>query len=174
MNDYINTYLYFFSSVFQGYAALTTLLTMFYFYLFERNNAKKQNIEKRLFILLKSKFGVTDMMLTEIPINAFAVLMNAKKSKNIPAIDISELEFYVKKNEEIYNLDSNFKDTLLRILYTSILILMISLVSLALVNIGEWFNRYLIVSVAVLIILTFFYFWILIKTITAILKLKVL
>ena len=177
MIEYSDTLKYFFSSVFQGFAALITLGAMFFLYYFERMNSRKEDLEgKMMEELWKISNGITNMSndnrkyLFE---NGMVRLIEDKLIRNdtgnekyLPAqILIKDFNYSQNKIKET-------KRNIPKIVVISFSILGISLFSLILINTSYLVNIVLIIIALIIIIFSIIDFIFIIKLIYHTLELK--
>lgn len=124
-----DTLRYFFSAVFQGFAALITLGAMFFLYFFDKNDNKKFEIETKLKQLIEPTGGEKKSYIERHGIVKYAeekfLPIKNDKYKNYHLIAT-----LLEENRKILNNENKIKQDIPSLLKISFLSLFISLISL--------------------------------------------
>jgi hypothetical protein len=152
----VDTLRYFFSSVFQGYAAITTLGIMFYLYYLDKVRKSLEDIESSFSGYKPSSGTEEDFYVKEHGLTLFVKNKVLPLKVNIPAYD------YVRQLVALYEEKIEHKDSfnrkLLRLFKIAVLILLVFLISLFCIGYYEWLNNILFFSGILDILLSFVFF----------------
>lgn len=156
-----DTLRWFFSSVFQGFAAIITLGAMFYLYFFEKSERHKSDHEERIWQIFRRIYTSIETN-PEIYTKGFMNYLTndflperGKETGNNALNSIKELTELFNKLEEREIL---LKDYVYRLLKKSVVILAISLIALLLVGFNSYLNIALLPVAVLIVILSLMYF----------------
>ena len=161
-----DTLRYFFSAVFQGFAAIITLGAMYFLYFFERIELSKKNIIDKL-TPYENETGYKDYIIQNGVIEYLKNILLPKKVDN-PAYEMPRK--LLKKYEALTATELKIKSYLPQLLRGTISILILSLISLFLIGYNNILNYCLAVVGIVVIILSIKYLFMIKKVILEIIK----
>jgi len=155
-----DTLRYFFSALFQGFAAIITLGIMFYLYYLDKQSRKVDEIEKELSIYIPSGLSAEAIERYNFFLE-FGIIAYVKEYLIKRQLASSQY-FHFQKRIEIFDSITEQKKVLsekLKLLFKiSRTILIGSLISLFLVGYFNWLNIILAVDGLILIVLTIIFF----------------
>ncbi len=162
---------YFFSAVFQGYAAIIALGSMFYISYLDRIRNSKNMIADKLANEVTGDKRVADAKIFEHSIIKFV------EDRILPTIDINQKDFEfwklgVHRFRTLEKKENELKKKLPTIIILTLIILTVSLISLFLVGICVFLNSLLTVVGGIIVILSILYFYKLKQIIYSTLELK--
>lgn len=156
-----DTLRWFFSSVFQGFAAIITLGAMFYLYFFEKSERHKSDQENRIWQIFKRIYTSIEINPVIYKKGFVNYLVNdflpehEKETGNNALNSIKELtELYTQLEER----EILLKDYVYRLLKKSVVILSISIIALLLIGFNMYINIALLPIAGVTVILSLLHF----------------
>jgi len=151
-----DTLRYFFSAVFQGFAALITLGIMFYLYYMDKLSGKTEKIESKLLPLKPGISGEGFTIYEREGIIGYMKKSLLPKKKDLPSYDYLRMRVSQYDSIEEQKITSSAKmEGLFKI---ARVILLLSLISLFLVGYYEWLNYLLTGSGILCIVLSIVFF----------------
>lgn len=150
ISDMENTLHYFFSALFQGFAAIIALGSMFYLYFLQHFNSQKSNIESEL----KRQYNQERGILNEIYIKGIIEYCREELSRNEKDkinLRLNTMRELIQKHDTLCNFYDNVKNLIPKILNTTLIILILSLVSLFLVG-YSWVLNYILLILGIILI----------------------
>ena len=168
-----DTLRYFFSSLFQGFAAIVTLGAMYFLYFFDKIESKKNQVLERLKVFegMEGASGREYIIRNGI--------MKYLKEKYIPqhkadvspySFNINVLLFLVDKFDSLEAKENNIRALLPKLLTNAIKILITSIICLFLTGYNLYLNYFLTLIGIYLIVLSIQYLFLIKKTIIEISK----
>ena len=155
-----DTLRYFFSAVFQGFAAIITLGIMFYLYYMDKQSRKIDEIEKELLIFkpdrLSDKSG--EKINYYIEHGIFKYASHFLLPPLIEAKPMHQIVVAMKKYDSIIKQKDSLSKDLKRLFRIATLILIVSLISLFMVGYYLWLNLVLFVIGIFTIVLSAIFF----------------
>lgn len=152
-----DTLRYFFSAVFQGFAAVISIGIMFYLYYMDRINKKIEEIENSLIGFRSSRLSEEDLFIQEHGLISFIKEKILPKKANLTGFDSTRhlIEIY----DGIKSRNEKLKTKLIALFKLAISIILISLLSLFCIGYYSWINRILFLSGLTSILLSFVFFY---------------
>lgn len=141
---------YFFSALFQGFAAVIALGSMFYLYFLQYFNSMKGNIENEL----KRQYNQDRNILNDIYIKGIIEYCREElrtKEEDIINLRLNTMRELLKNYDNLCNFYDNVKELIPKLLNTSVIILIVSLVSLFLMGYNSLLNYFLFILGIILI-----------------------
>ena len=135
-----DTLRYFFSAVFQGFAALVTLGAMFYLYYRQNISEKRKSIEQEMYLLFPAS-GQRDILSSEGTIPYIQTFL--KKNRETRPIPYKPLESLMISYNSLTNEFEKVKKEVPKVIIFTFFILVISMVSLFLVGLCSKVNNIL-------------------------------
>ncbi len=147
-----DTLRYFYSSVFQGFAALITLGAMYYLYFFDKTDSQKKDLIEKL----KSHGDYANYENRDYIIKYGIITYLEEKllplKKDIPQYDT--VRFIVESYKKLQTAESQIKNYLPILLKKSITVLITSLICLFLIGYNLYLDYVLMVAGVIVIILS--------------------
>lgn len=151
-----DTLRYFFSAVFQGFAAVITLGIMFYLYYMDRINKKLEEIESSFSGFESSPGSDNDLYIKEHGLVSFVKEKLLPLKLNVPTYD--NFRRLVAMYDDKINQKEKLKTKLLVLFKLAVSIILISLISLFCVGYYSWANTMLFISGLVCLFLSVLFF----------------
>ena len=151
-----DTLRYFFSAVFQGFAAVIAIGIMFYLYYMDRINKKLEEIETSLSGFKSSPQSDNDLYIKEHGLVSFIKDKILPLKTNLSAYDPTRSLIVIYDKIKAQN--EKLKTKLIILFKLAILIILISLISLFSVGYYSWLNIILFISGIICIFLSVSFF----------------
>ena len=156
-----DTLRWFFSSVFQGFAAIITLGAMFYLYFFEKSERHKSDQENRIWVIFKRIYSSVEINPVIYKKGFVNYLTNDFLPEHENETGNNALNS-IKELTELYNAleerEILLKDYVFRLLKKSVVILSISLIALLLIGFNSYINIALLPVAVIIVVLSILYF----------------